>query len=221
MSSSEENTTNSLDDLDPELSAILNNIEAIDRTPNVWPKALADLLSVIQYQLARSLNITLDTAYPYARNSCVAIAHCLGGKQIYLPRSSLLERAFRDIEANQETTCANLEESGLPPQQTLMAVLSIIQGELARSLDITLEAAYPHAKDACKALSNYLSGRAFYLPRSDRLQRALRNIKIYQAFDGFNQRSLAQEYGLTPQRVYSIIEQQRELHHAPPNGAAV
>jgi len=36
-------------------------------------------------------------------------------------------------------------------------------------------------------------------------------VKIYQAFDGFNHRNLAQEYRLTSQQIYSIIEKQKKI----------
>jgi len=116
-----------------DLDTILDNLDRIDDIPKLWPKTLAELMIVVQYQLSRSMGIKTDEAYPVARDTIAAIAHHLGGHKIYLPRD-------------------------------------------------------------------------------ERLQRALRDIQIYQTFNGSNQEKLADLYGLTYAQICSIIAQQTKLH---------
>lgn len=74
--------------------------------------------------------------------------------------------------------------------------------------------AHKLARDVVISISHYLGGRQLYLPRDDRLQRALRDHKIYQEFSGNNQQELAFKYDLTSIQIYNIIAHQRKLHHA-------
>jgi len=57
-------------------------------------------------------------------------------------------------------------------------------------------------------------GRGFYLPQADRVKRALRDKRLYDAFDGRNIKALVRKYGLSEQKVYEIIREQTALHRA-------
>lgn len=61
------------------------------------------------------------------------------------------------------------------------------------------------------AQANYGGGRMFYLPKAERLRREIRDQKIYSEFNGRNQDALAMRYNLSVQRIYRILEEQREL----------
>ena len=96
--------------------------------------------------------------------------------------------------------------------RSLADMLSVIQHQLMRSQSLTKDAAYPVARDIMASLAHYMGGRQLYFPRDDRLQRALRDIRIYQTFDGRNHQALADHYGLTTMQIYNIVAQQKKLH---------
>ncbi|QHB72919.1 Mor transcription activator family protein [Stenotrophomonas sp. 364] len=62
------------------------------------------------------------------------------------------------------------------------------------------------------ALASYLGGRQFYLPRGERLRKALRDAEIYQRAKRGNIQQLAAEYGLSDIYIYKICRIQRALH---------
>lgn len=117
-----------------------------------------------------------------------------------------------------ETLLANMDQidNGDPKlwPKTLADLMSVAQHQLARSLKIKSDEAYPVARDMIAALAHYMGGRQVYLPRDDRLQRALRDIHIYQAFTGRNHQQLADRYELTTMQIYSILAEQKKLHLA-------
>lgn len=59
-------------------------------------------------------------------------------------------------------------------------------------------------------ISFYLGGRDIYLPRGGTLALFLRNVRIYQAFNGRNTHELAMEYQLTTRQIDNVIKQVRE-----------
>lgn len=59
------------------------------------------------------------------------------------------------------------------------------------------------------AIGHYFGGRDVYIPTDQRLKAALRDIQIWQEFNGYNMESLAIKFGLTQRRVAEIIHQQR------------
>lgn len=75
------------------------------------------------------------------------------------------------------------------------------------------ESAIEKAQDVAVAISHYLGGRTVYLPRDDRLKRAIRDIAVYRAFDGSNHLALAKKTGLTTTQIYNIIAKQRKLRY--------
>ena len=59
--------------------------------------------------------------------------------------------------------------------------------------------------------SHFLGGGMVYLPRNDKLKKALRDAQMYHDFDGRNHRVLMKKYKLTQQSVYQIVAEQRKL----------
>ncbi len=59
--------------------------------------------------------------------------------------------------------------------------------------------------------SHYLGGGMMYLPRNDKLKKALRDAQMYHDFNGINHRGLMKKYKLTQQAVYQIVAEQRQL----------
>ncbi|MEI8642759.1 Mor transcription activator family protein [Pseudoalteromonas sp. Hal040] len=64
------------------------------------------------------------------------------------------------------------------------------------------------------AIGHYFGGRDVYIPTDQRLKAALRDIQIWQEFNGQNIEALAIKFGLTQRRVAEVIQQQRgiEIH---------
>ena len=67
------------------------------------------------------------------------------------------------------------------------------------------------AQNLILVVAHHLGGQAIYLPRDDKLKRAIRDASIFRSFDGFNHRELAKKTGLTAAQIYSIIASQRRL----------
>lgn len=73
------------------------------------------------------------------------------------------------------------------------------------------EEAMTRAQDVIVVIAHHLGGRNIYLPRDDRLKRAIRDATIYRFFDGSNHRDLSQKTGLTTAQIYHIISRERTL----------
>lgn len=73
------------------------------------------------------------------------------------------------------------------------------------------EEAVENAQDVIVVISHHLGGRNIYLPRDDRLKRAIRDATIYRVFDGSNHRELSRKTGLTTAQIYNIISKERTL----------
>lgn len=85
-----------------DLDTLLANIDTLESDPRLWPKALHDLICVMESQIKRQHPEQADQARALARTNVMAIAHYLGGRQLYLPRDDRLQRALRDHEIYQE-----------------------------------------------------------------------------------------------------------------------
>ncbi len=72
-----------------------------------WPQRLAELHAVVTDTLRRA---GVDAADRHAAQIVRAIAHYLGGRQIYLPRGDQLEQALRDREIWRAFRGDNIEE---------------------------------------------------------------------------------------------------------------
>lgn len=67
------------------------------------------------------------------------------------------------------------------------------------------------ARRVVAALAVYFGGRMMYLPRGDRLQKAMRDAEIWAAYTGNNVPQLAQHFRMSVPSVYAIIAEQRAL----------
>lgn len=67
---------------------------------------------------------------------------------------------------------------------------------------------------AVRALAKYHGGRMFYLPKGDELDRAIRDKRMWDVYDGTRSKvlQLADEHGLTEQQTYAILNRQRAIH---------
>jgi Mor family transcriptional regulator len=61
-------------------------------------------------------------------------------------------------------------------------------------------------------LAKHFGGRMWYVPRGDALTRALRDMEIWERFDGTNAQALAGEFGLSFVEIYRTLAEQRRLH---------
>ena len=79
-----------------------------------------------------------------------------------------------------------------------------VNGEQARKLAPPLIVRQAH----------YMGGRTIYLPRNDKLKKAIRDAEIFRRFKGHNHRQLAAEYDLTDASIYIIVAEQLALEKA-------
>ena len=94
----------------------------------------------------------------------------------------------------------------------LVALLDVAAHALAESMPE--EQAEHVATTVMAAIARYHGGRMFYLPKGQGLARFLRDREIYRQYK--HSRSsilqLVEQYRLSEQAVYSIIDEQRALH---------
>lgn len=105
------------------------------------------------------------------------------------------------------------------PDETWAPMLSELLGmfeQWALRSGFPPDRAFGVACDLTLNLANTFGGDKFYLPRGDRVRRALRDAEIWRRYRGRPQdvERLAREYGLTSIRVYAILRRQRALHRA-------
>lgn len=94
--SDHENQTGFAFEQSDDLDELLANIDTLESDPKLWPKTLHDLMLVMESQIIRKHPELADQAYELARSNVMALAHYLGGRQLYLPRDDRLQRALRD-----------------------------------------------------------------------------------------------------------------------------
>ena len=95
--------------------------------------------------------------------------------------------------------------------KALADLVSVIEAGHLRAGDAP-EIAQRRAFITVRALSHYAGGRQLYMPKGEVLERALRDRQIWAKYKGNNVDDLVDEFGLTVQKVYSILAEQRELH---------
>lgn len=61
------------------------------------------------------------------------------------------------------------------------------------------------------AIANHFGGVSFYLPHNEKLERAVRDIKIWQAFTGHNHGELAKKYRVSEMTIRTAIANQYQL----------
>ncbi|VFQ42466.1 Mor transcription activator family protein [Desulfoluna butyratoxydans] len=93
----------------------------------------------------------------------------------------------------------------------LTELVDVLTDHLETREHMDPDQAMTHAQDIVVVLSHHLGGRSIYLPRDDRLKRAIRDAAIYNAFTGDNHRELAARSKLTTAQIYNIIKKQRAL----------
>lgn len=99
----------------------------------------------------------------------------------------------------------------------LAEMVDILADKFEERWGLDQETATARASDVAVFISHYFGGRSFYLPRDDRLKRAIRDISIYRAFNGSNHLELARKTGLTTTQIYNIVKKQRQLRFEKSN----
>lgn len=93
----------------------------------------------------------------------------------------------------------------------LAELVDVVADHIETREKLNPEVATDKAQDLIMVIAHHLGGRAVYLPRNDKLKRAVRDSSIFRAFNGTNHLELAKKTGLTIGRIYVIIEAQRRL----------
>ncbi|EKE75205.1 Mor transcription activator family protein [Gallaecimonas xiamenensis] len=97
--------------------------------------------------------------------------------------------------------------------QTLVNLVEVFEAAFKRE-GLSEDDAKGLAKVAVVSQAHYMGGRTFYLPRDERLKKALRNIRIWQEFTGRNKHELLEKYQLTMSQLVNIINEQKALQTA-------
>ena len=93
---------------------------------------------------------------------------------------------------------------------TLSDIIEILKCELIRQGE-DLDKAQGSAAKLVGVMAHYFGGKSVYLPTGEVLKDALRNVKIYQEFDGKNVPELVSKYRLSESHIYAILREQRAL----------
>ena len=64
------------------------------------------------------------------------------------------------------------------------------------------------------AIANHFGGTSFYLPHNEKLEKAVRDIKIFKLHKGDNHTELARQFRLSQQQIYTIVANQTRLRRA-------
>ncbi len=83
---------------------------------------------------------------------------------------------------------------------------------LEKQAGITGEQNHKLASALVASIGNYFGGVSFYLPHNDKLERFLRDVRIYKAsFSNSDVNHLAKQFKVSHQTIYSAIAKQRDL----------
>lgn len=113
-----------------ELDRLLGDLETGVRSEDrIWPRTLSDMVDVLADHMTDRKGLAEDLAMREAQDVIMVIAHYLGGRQIYLPRTDRLRLALRDAVIYRCFDGANhrelAERHGLTPAR----IYSIIAGQ--------------------------------------------------------------------------------------------
>lgn len=109
------------------------------------------------------------------------------------------------------------EEARLKWPRDLIALLDIFQATLTR-FGTPEEQSSRLAHALISELAVYCGGRYIYLPKGDALEKAIRDVRLYQDWRNGNNHNphtpetLQKKYNLSLQHVYRIINEQRQYH---------
>lgn len=95
-----------------------------------WPKALADLVSVIEAAHLRAGDAP-EIAQRRAFVTVRALSHYAGGRQLYMPKGEILERALRDREIWSRYNGRNIDDLVAEFDLGFVQVYSIIAEQRA------------------------------------------------------------------------------------------
>lgn len=93
----------------------------------------------------------------------------------------------------------------------LRELMDVLSNELQRS-GMDKDDAKKLGQQLVGRLAHHLGGRMVYIPRDERLKLALRDMEIYDNYNGGNSRDLAERYELTQQRICNIVKNQHGLY---------
>lgn len=95
-----------------------------------WPKALTDLVSVIEAAYLRAGD-TPEAARYRAFVTVRALSRYAGGRQLYMPKGDVLERALRDREIWAKYKGNNVDDLAEAFELTVVQIYSIIAEQRA------------------------------------------------------------------------------------------
>lgn len=99
--------------------------------------------------------------------------------------------------------------------QSLADMLDVAASALERD-GIPAEVANRQARLVMLELAEYHGGMCWYLPTGATIKRALRDDTIFRETGQFSMADIAQRHGISLQRAYQIVSQQRALRRLKP-----
>lgn len=102
----------------------------------------------------------------------------------------------------------------VPSDKWEKALVEFIEvGEAAlRRRGLSADDAFAQAREVVLSIADFRGGRLFYLPKGERLLKAMRDMEIFRRARHGNIEALADEYGVGVIQIYAIIRKQRTLH---------
>ena len=120
---------------------------------------------------------------------------------------------FEDVDGSDLLTHID-EASGLEHAwpKTLAELVDVIASHLRRTHHCEESIAKRQAIETTLVIANHFGGSPVYLPKGDKLRRAIRDTQIFHEATGDNISILAKKHGLTNVQIYTIISKQRRLY---------
>lgn len=95
----------------------------------------------------------------------------------------------------------------------LVEFYEVLSHSLSKSGSITGKENTQLSAVLVTAIANHFGGCSFYLPHNEKLDRAIRDIKIWKAFTGNNHAKLAKQYRVSEMTIRTAIASQYKIRH--------
>ncbi|ABM25758.1 prophage MuSo1, positive regulator of late transcription, putative [Shewanella sp. W3-18-1] len=123
-------------------------------------------------------------------------------------------RSINEQIDSMTTAQSNIFKSKWP--ENLVALSDVIDACLAEEKVV----ANKLTEKIITSIAFYLGGRDLYLPNGKSLEMFLRNLRIYQEFNGRNKAELARKYSMTERNIDKITEDLKALYRYERNKGA-
>lgn len=117
----------------------------------------------------------------------------------------MLESAQLDAKQVADRLDSDIRNNNSAWSSFLTELVDVVADYQESKKGLEPDKAVEEAQNVIAVISHYFGGRNIYLPKGDRLWRAMRNIAIFKAFNGSNHTELSIKYKLSVTMIYNII----------------